>query len=122
MDVAAREEFEEFLEVLDSVLEIPVIVEGDNDAAALKELGFVEVHVLNKPPFVVAERFSKKDEVQILTDFDNEGKRLFVVLRHLLSQRGACIDRRLRLAVKETGVTQIEDLATFVRRREFPLR
>ena len=120
--MVSQEEFEEFVEVLDLVLEIPVIVEGDNDAAALKELGFVDVRVLDKPPFVVAERFSKKDEVQILTDFDNEGKRLFVVLRHLLSQRGVRIDRRLRLAVKETGVSHIEDLATFVRRREFPVR
>ena len=117
-----QEEFEEFLEVLDSVLDIPVIVEGPRDAAALEELGFSSVHVLDEPPYAVAERFSKKDSVQILTDFDGEGKRLFCVLRHLLSQRGVCIDRRLRLAVKETGVTQVEELSTFVSRREFPLR
>ncbi len=120
--MVCAEEFEEFLEVLDSVLDIPVIVEGPNDKAALEELGFCEVHVLDEPPFAVAERFSKKDEVQILTDFDGEGKRLFRVLRHLLSQRGARIDRRLRLAVKEMGVTQIEELATFVNRREFSFR
>lgn len=118
--MVSQEAFEEFLEVLDSVLKIPVIVEGPNDVAALKELGFCEVHELDAPLYEVAERFSKKDVVQVLTDFDGEGKRLFATLRHLLAQRGVRLDRRLRLAVKETGVSHIEDLSTFVNRREFP--
>ena len=112
-----NEELLEFLEILDACSAISTIVEGLNDKAALLELGFSDVHILNEPLFVVAERFSKKDVVQILTDFDREGKQLFASLRHQLSQRGVFIDRRLRLAVKETGVSQIEELAVFVRRR-----
>ncbi|MFT4250675.1 MAG: hypothetical protein ACMXYD_04915 [Candidatus Woesearchaeota archaeon] len=111
------ESFIDFLEVLDECKDISTIVEGPNDKVALTQLGFSAVYVLDEPLFVVAERFCKGDVVQILTDFDREGKQLFASLRHQLSQRGVRIDRRLRLAVKETGVSKIEELATFVSRR-----
>lgn len=117
MERADREEFEEFVELMDSLLEVSTIVEGCNDRRALESLGFSDVHVLDEPVYKVAERFSKKDRVQILTDFDRAGKRLFCELRHLLCQRGVDLQRELRLAVKETGVTQVEDLAVFVNRR-----
>ena len=122
MDREEHERFLEFTELMDSLLDVSTIVEGHNDRVALESLGFSDVHVLDEPVFVVAERFSKKDRVQILTDFDRTGKRLFCELRHALCQRGVFLEKELRLAVKETGVTQMEDLATFVNRREFPLR
>ena len=107
----------EVVALLDECCIIPAIVEGPHDASALKELGFFDVYTLQDPMYVIVERFEKKDVVQILTDFDVRGVELYASIRSELLQRGVRIDDRLRLAIKQTGVTHIEELAVFIQRR-----
>jgi 5S rRNA maturation endonuclease (ribonuclease M5) len=90
-----------------------IIVEGPKDKAALKKLGLENViYLRGKPLFEVVEWVaSLTDECMILTDLDNEGKKIYSVLKAELQKHGVKIDDRFRkFLFKETDLRQIEGL------------
>ncbi len=93
---------------------LKTIVEGKKDRLALEKLGFKQVFELNKALFMVAEEFDKKDTVQILTDFDKEGKKLYGRLVKELSRRGVRISNRLRNLILKTKISHIEGLYSYL--------
>lgn len=108
---------EQILDCIDRKKEIAVICEGKKDVAALQHFGFTDIHPLEGHAlFHIVERFGKKDRVQILTDLDAEGKKLFAKLRADLSQRGVYIDNELRELLFQTELRQIEGLQNYLTR------
>jgi 5S rRNA maturation endonuclease (ribonuclease M5) len=106
------------LELIDSKKGLLTIVEGKKDRAALAALGFTDiVELTGKPLYAVAESIEKGSRVQILTDLDSEGKKLFSQLRADLSPRGVRIDNELREALFRTELRQIEGLNTYLQYR-----
>ncbi|MCD6515069.1 MAG: toprim domain-containing protein [Candidatus Odinarchaeota archaeon] len=84
---------------------ISIIVEGRNDVLALREIGIntniypVKEIVRNNKCSLVEfiEHVSKKSKkFLILTDFDDEGKRIAKKLASLLSQRNVSLQSSLR--------------------------
>lgn len=95
---------------------IPVIVEGSNDKKALEELGLSNIIILKgKPLYKLVESIDYK-EVAVLTDLDEEGKKLYHELRQEFSQRGVMINDRLRILLFKTQLRQIEGLANYLER------
>jgi 5S rRNA maturation endonuclease (ribonuclease M5) len=93
------------------------IVEGKRDAAALRAFGFTQVvELTGKPLYAVVESIEKGATVQVLTDLDSEGKKLFSMLRADLTQRGVRIDNELRDALFTTELRQVEGLGAYLRR------
>ena len=96
-----------------------IIVEGQNDKASLLKLGMENVITLKgKPLFKVVERVAAEtDACLILTDLDEEGKKLYGVLRAGLQQHGVKIDDRFRhFLFKETELRQLEGLFRYAQR------
>lgn len=92
-----------------------VIVEGIKDRDALNSFGIVNVVVLNKPLFAVVEDVaSKVKAVVLLTDLDDEGKKLYSELSTGLQSRGVRIDNRLRELLFRTPLRHIEGLDSFL--------
>ncbi|HII15073.1 MAG TPA: toprim domain-containing protein [Nanoarchaeota archaeon] len=93
-----------------------VIVEGSNDKKALEELGVSNIIILNgKPLYRLVESITAKEAI-ILTDLDEEGKKLYHNVKHELQQKGVRINDRLRLLLFKTELRQIEGLANYIRR------
>lgn len=106
---------EELLALLAEKKELPTIVEGKKDVAALRAFGFTHLIPLEtRALYQVVELFDKASRVQILTDLDSEGKKLFAKLRADLSQRGVHIDNELREALFRTELRQIEGLVSYL--------
>lgn len=96
---------------------IPVIVEGSNDRKALKELGINNVIILKgKPLYKLVESIDAREAV-ILTDLDEEGKKLYHELKQEFSTRGVMINDRLRILLFKTQLRQIEGLANYIARQ-----
>ncbi|MBI2668722.1 toprim domain-containing protein [Candidatus Woesearchaeota archaeon] len=97
--------------------ETPIIVEGINDKNSLEKLGLANILLLNKPVYELIEQFPR-NEVIILTDFDQAGKKLYAKINHECSQRGIRVNNQLRhFLMRETGVKHIEHLYSFIQRR-----
>ena len=96
-----------------------IIVEGKNDAKALRKLGLENIVSLSTPLYKIVEIIDSYDEkeVAILTDFDAKGKELYLKIKSMCSQRGIRIDNGLRCALRRTDLVHIEGLATFLYRR-----
>jgi len=110
-------ELDALLELLELKKNVLTIVEGKNDARALRSFGFTNIiELTQKPLYVVVESIEKGATVQLLTDLDSEGKKLFSQLRADLTQRGVRIDNELRDALFKTQLRQIEGLDAYVRR------
>ena len=107
---------DELLDLLVVVRDLPAIVEGPRDRAALERLGFSRVVMLDRALFVVAERFERGDVVQVLTDLDREGRKLYGLLGKELSRRGVRVDARLREALFRTNLSHIEGLDSYLSR------
>jgi 5S rRNA maturation endonuclease (ribonuclease M5) len=106
---------EQLIELLREKQCVSTIVEGKKDVAALRALGFTSVLELERQPlFKVVEHFEKGSTVQILTDLDAEGRKLFAKLRADLTQRGVRIDNDLREALFRTELRQIEGIVTYL--------
>ncbi|MBI2141711.1 toprim domain-containing protein [Candidatus Woesearchaeota archaeon] len=93
-----------------------VIVEGKKDKAALGKIGVGSgrIFVLGKKPiFAVAEEVAAcHKEAAILTDLDEEGKKLYGRLNTLLQRLGVKVDNALRnFLFKNTKLRQIEGIA-----------
>ena len=79
---------------------IPILVEGRNDEASLKELGFEgKIYKINigLPMSELAELIAKEDkEIILLTDWDDMGEGLFLKLLPLLRANGVKVITRVR--------------------------
>ena len=98
-----------------------ILVEGPKDKAALLKLGLENVITLKgKPLYKVVERVAAEtDACLILTDLDEEGKKLYGTLRQGLQRHGVKIDDRFRhFLFKETELRQIEGLFRYAARME----
>lgn len=108
-------DIETVLELLERKKDLLTIVEGKNDVAALRTFGFTNIiELTGKPLYAVVELVEKGATVQLLTDLDSEGKKLFSMLRADLTQRGVHIDNELRDALFKTQLRQIEGLDSYV--------
>ncbi len=94
-----------------------VVVEGKNDAAALRSLGFkgVIIELTGRALYQVIEEVSDKyKSIIILTDLDREGKKLYSILKSGLLERGVQIDNYFReWLFKNTKLRQIEGLTSY---------
>jgi 5S rRNA maturation endonuclease (ribonuclease M5) len=105
---------QELLELIERKKHLLTICEGKRDVAALKRLGFTDVIELDAALYKIVERFGKKTIVQILTDLDAEGKRLYSKLSSDLKQRGVHVDNELREALFKTQLRQVEGLYSYI--------
>lgn len=120
-------EYEELLEEVEELRELaeelPIIVEGKNDEAALRSLGVGSRFYLvsNGIPFheLVEEISASYRAAILLTDLDKEGQALAKKLRHHLSQRGVRINGRFRLSLlRRLSTHQAENVGVRMRRVE----
>ena len=115
--MATIEESEKIRELLEEIKtrNLLVIVEGPKDVSALNSLGIVNVLSLKKPLFsVVEDVVSRADEVVLLTDLDEEGKKLYHKLSSDLQRFGVKINNKLRDFLFKTGLRQIEGLPSYL--------
>ena len=103
---------EAFLRLVSELKEYTLIVEGKKDATALKSLGLRNIIPLNGQPLSdFADRLDGNRQTVILTDFDEEGRRLCSRLLKLLQRRRIKANPRLRrMLTIETGILRIEEL------------
>ncbi|MBI2580589.1 toprim domain-containing protein [Candidatus Woesearchaeota archaeon] len=112
----AHDVSEEFAVLLGGLVKskAAVIVEGKKDKAALEKIGVSSrMFVLSrKPLFAVAEEVAANYmAVAILTDLDEEGKKLYGKLSTSLQRLGVKIDDGLRnFLFKNTRLRQIEGI------------
>lgn len=102
---------------IEKAKEISVIVEGKNDALALKEIGFKRVIILHRegvPIYSVIDEIKEKECV-ILTDIDRKGGEYSKLLRSELLLRGIRINDSLRREMAREKISHVEGLATFMK-------
>ncbi len=111
-----RLDIERVLKLLHELKGYTLIVEGRKDVTALKALGLIDVIPLNGQPVAdFVDRLDGEIHTVILTDFDEEGKRLCAKLLKLLQRRRIKANPRLRhMLMAETGITRIEELDTAI--------
>ncbi len=98
---------------------VAVIVEGKKDKAALGKIGIdsSRIFVLSKKPiFAVADEVAAcHKEAAILTDLDEEGKKLYGKLNTLLQRLGVKVDNSIRnFLSKNTKLRQIEGISKLI--------
>ncbi len=92
-----------------------ILVEGQSDKVALESLGVKNIKTIAQQPFYkVAESLQEK-EIIILTDLDDEGKKLFAKLNQYCQQQGIRVDNRPReFLFRHTTLAQIEGLPRYL--------
>ena len=106
----------EWIEELRSASRL-ILVEGQNDKAALEALGITNILTVSKTPAYKTIDQIKEKEVIILTDLDVEGKKLYAALRHQLQKNGVKIDTVFReFLFNETTLSHIEGLPHYLRK------
>ena len=102
-----------------------IIVEGKNDANALKSLGFEQVYTIHQTGMAIKVRaeeimkyVTKKDKICILTDLDKRGKQLYILLKQIFQELGAHLDSSLRSSLIKSKLSHIESLPDFLERLE----
>lgn len=96
-----------------------IIVEGAKDKASLAKLGIENVITLRgKPLYKVVEHAAKiTKECIILTDLDEEGKKLYHKLKTDLNRHGVKVNDAFRkFLFKDTEIRQIEGMYRYVQR------
>jgi len=96
-----------------------IVVEGPKDKASLLKIGLENIITLKgKPLYKVVEHVAlETDRCLILTDLDEEGKKIYTRLRTDLQKHGVKIDDRFRhFLFKETELRQIEGLFRYAER------
>ena len=113
------ESFEEWLQYLKEKQRL-ILVEGKKDKVALESLGINNIQTIAQQPFYkVAESLQEK-EIIILTDLDDEGKKLFAKLNQYCQQHGIKIDNKPReFLFKHTTLMQIEGLPRYLLTQNF---
>lgn len=95
-----------------------IIVEGKKDKNALNSLNVTNIFVLNNKPLyrVVEEVAEITNEAIILTDLDNEGRKLYSILREDLERNGVKIDKQFReFLLNNTKLVCIESIENLFR-------
>ena len=112
------EEAEQILELLDEIKRkgLLVVVEGPKDKRALEALGVANVFSLKKPLYAVVEEISSEKEVVLLTDLDEEGKKLYHKLFVDLQRHGVKINNKLREFLFKTKLRHIEGLTKYLQK------
>ena len=90
-----------------------VLVEGEKDKIALKKLGVKNaIAIARKPIFEFIEEIAEKNkEVIILTDLDDEGKKLYSKLKNGFQRYGIKVDNKFREELfRNTHISQIEGI------------
>ena len=86
-----------------------IIVEGKRDEEALRLFGFNRIIKISGKP--LEEVVRKVDEkVAILTDFDEEGRKIKRELVRMFERKGVKVDNYLRRLIRSFGITKIEEL------------
>ncbi len=98
-----------------------VIVEGTNDEKALRSLGITNIFHLKQPIYEAVEKIAESEkETIILTDFDEEGRKLYGRLAKDLRKNGVKIDRKFREWLqKNTKLSHIEGITTYFEKETF---
>ncbi|MEM4397004.1 MAG: toprim domain-containing protein [Candidatus Woesearchaeota archaeon] len=97
-----------------------IIVEGKKDKKALLDLGVNEnkIFFLKKDIYSFSLEISKKlekdDKVIILTDFDNEGIKLYKKIKEVLEKEHVKINNNLRERIKKLEIKHIEGLHSYI--------
>lgn len=95
-----------------------IIVEGKKDIVALKEIGFTKLYALHKPNRSMKEQIeaiaTKAKEFHILTDFDQEGEKFYLLTKQILQEHGIRINDSLRNLIRNSGLSHIEGLNKIV--------
>jgi len=107
-------------ELLDSLRETYIVVEGKNDKKAFNSLGIFNVFDISGKPLEEFTELLKKDKKYvILTDFDEEGERKNKQICKFLERKRIKIDLKLRKIVKNSfGISKIEELIKFSKLKE----
>ena len=111
------EEAEQIRELLEEIKKkgLLVLVEGPKDKRALESLGITNIMSLKRPLYAVVEEIaSKAKEIVLLTDLDEEGKKLYHKLSVDLQKHGVKINNKLREFLFKTKLRHIEGLATYL--------
>ena len=111
------EEAEQIRELLAEIKKkgLLVVVEGPKDKHALESLGITNIMSLKRPLYAVVEEIaSKAKEIVLLTDLDEEGKKLYHKLSVDLQKHGVKINNKLREFLFKTKLRHIEGLATYL--------
>jgi 5S rRNA maturation endonuclease (ribonuclease M5) len=106
-------EIEELLEILEENKDKQVIVEGKRDKKALCLFGFNKVLTISSGLYETVERIEEK-EILVLTDFDNEGKKIAKKLNLFLQSLDYKVDRETRRKIgfmfAKLRIKKIEEL------------
>ncbi|MEK6823097.1 MAG: toprim domain-containing protein [Nanoarchaeota archaeon] len=95
-----------------------IIVEGKKDVRSLADLGIMNVIPLEGALFEVVERVAAlTKDCMVLTDLDEEGRKLYHELATHLMRHGVHVDNTFREFLFTTPVRHIEGLSTFVMRK-----
>lgn len=97
---------------------LPVVVEGPKDVRSLEKLGFLNIVRLDKPLFAMVEQLEGEEELLILTDLDDQGRKLYKYFYDEFTRRGIRVNNKLRLLIFQTPVRHIEGLARYLERQE----
>lgn len=112
-----QDETEELIALIDDIREkdLLVLVEGIKDKRALEAFGITNILTLKKPLFAVVEQVAEKSkEVVLLTDLDEEGKKLYHRLSKDLQKHKVKVNNELRKFLFKTKLRHIEGLATYL--------
>ena len=108
---------DEIYSLIESQKDILAVVEGKKDRKALELLGFKRIIILDKPLYEIVESVEEK-RVLLLTDLDNEGKRIYAKLKKDLDKRGIVVDNTLRNLLFKTELRQVEGLTSYLKKFE----
>jgi 5S rRNA maturation endonuclease (ribonuclease M5) len=97
-----------------------IIVEGLNDIRALAALGVPDhkIMALDTELYLFSEKVAERSKKAIiLTDLDNEGKKLYRKLKSFLTKNGVEVDNYFReFLFKNSDLSHIEGIDTYFRR------
>ena len=115
-----EEAYEKLADLLEHarVAGTPFIVEGKQDAAALRTLGITNVRTLNRALYAIVEAVAARDHTCIvLTDLDAEGRKLYTRIASELRANGVAVDDTIRrFLFKNTELRQIEGFPRYLER------
>ena len=96
-----------------------VIVEGKNDALALRKAGYKgKIYILDgKPTYQVVDDLKGNKEVIILTDLDKRGRKKARDLCSSLEREGVRCVLKYRKKLHELGLQQVEGFLSLLKRR-----
>ena len=98
-----------------------IIVEGKNDIASLRALGFHKVYAIHQNKISVqesiesiTEKLIKSDRACILTDLDKSGRKFHAKVKQILQEKGVKTSPSLRKLLIKSGISHVEGLYSFI--------